>query len=130
MFAFLINIFNVLLYNPLFNSLVLIYNYLPRHDFGLSIIILTIIIKCILYPTSVKALNSQKVIQKIQPQLQELQKKYKNDKEKQTKETLELYRKEKINPFSALFLALIQLPILIALYIVFQNGLSQEALGN
>ncbi len=130
MFGFLINIFDIFLYKPLFNFLILIYNYLPNHDFGLAIIILTIIIRFILYPISVKALKSQKALQKFQPQLQELQKKYKNDKEKQAKETLELYRKEKINPFSGLFLAIMQFPILIALYRVFWNGLKPEGLNN
>ena len=130
MFGFLINIFDVLLYNPLFNLLVLIYNYLPGHDFGLAIIILTIIIRFVIYPISVKALNSQKALQRLQPQLQEIQKKYKDDKEKQAKATMGLYKKEKINPFSGLFLALIQLPILIALYRVFWNGLKPEELSN
>jgi len=130
MFGFLVDIFNIFLYRPLFNFLVLIYNYLPGHDFGMAIIILTIIIRIIIYPLSVKALNSQKTLQKLQPQLQEIQKKYKNDKEKQSRETLELYRKEKINPFSGLFLALVQLPILIALYNVFWNGLKSGELSN
>ncbi len=130
MFGFLVNTFNIFLYYPLFNFLVLIYNYLPGHDFGLAVILLTIIIRFILYPISVKAFNSQKALQGLQSQLQDIQKKYKDDKEKQAKETLELYRKEKINPFSGLFLALIQLPILIALYNVFWNGLKPEALNN
>ncbi len=130
MFGSLIHIFDVLLYNPLFNSLVLIYNYLPGHDFGLAIIVLTIIIRCILYPISVKAFKSQRALQKLNPQLQELQKKYKDDKEKQAKETLELYRREKINPFSGLFLAVVQFPILIALYRVFWNGLKPKELDN
>ncbi len=130
MFGFLVNGFNAILYYPLFNLLVLIYNYLPGHDFGIAIIFLTIIIRFILYPISVKALTSQKALQKLQPQLQELQKKYKEDKEKLAKETLELYRREKINPFSGLFLALLQLPILIALYQVFWNGLKVGELSH
>src|SRR3989338_9674931 len=130
MFGFLVNIFDIFLYHPLFNFLVLIYNYIPGHDFGLAVILLTVIIRFILYPLSVKALNSQKVLQNLQPKLKELQKKYKDDKEKQTKETLEFYRKEKINPFSGLFLALIQLPILIALYNVFWKGLKSGELNN
>jgi len=92
--------------------------------------LLTIIIRFILYPLSVKALNSQKVLQDLQPKLKEIQKKYKDDKEKQAKETLELYRTEKINPFSGLFLALVQLPILIALYNVFWKGLKSTELSN
>ncbi|OGZ73893.1 MAG: hypothetical protein A2908_00870 [Candidatus Staskawiczbacteria bacterium RIFCSPLOWO2_01_FULL_38_12b] len=126
----MVDFFNFFLYFPLFNSLVLIYDYLPGHDFGVSIIILTIIIRCIIYPLSVKALKSQKALQALAPQLQELQKKHKDDKEKQAKETLELYRKEKINPFSGLFLAFIQLPILIALYNVFWKGLKPGELSH
>ncbi len=128
MFEFLINIFDLFLYRPIFNFLVLVYDYFPLHDFGLSIIIVTIIIRFALYPLSVKALNSQRVIQKLQPKINEIQKKYKNDKEKQAQETLELYRKEKINPFSGLFLIMVQLPILIALYRVFSFGLKPEEL--
>lgn len=130
MFAFIANIFNTFLYKPLFNLLVLIYNYTPGHDLGIAIIILTIIIRVIIYPLSVKALNSQRALQRLQPQVLEIQKKYKDDKEKQGRETLELYRKENINPFSGLFLALIQLPILIALYNVFWHGLGAKELAN
>src|SRR3989344_2673573 len=130
MFEFLINFFNITLYHPLFNSLVLLYNYLPGHDFGLAIILLTIIIRIILYPVSVKALKSQKTLQALQPKIQEIQNKYKNNKEQLAKETLGLYRQEKINPFSGLFLALVQLPILIALYIVFWKGLNPSELTN
>lgn len=130
MFEFLANLFNLLLYRPLFNALILIYNYLPVRDFGVAIVLLTVFIRLVLYPLTAKALHSQRVLQKLQPKLQEIQKKYKDDRETQTKETLELYRKEKLNPFSGLFLALIQLPILIALYQVFWEGLKAEALVN
>lgn len=129
MFEFLINFFNILLYQPLFNALVFLYNYLPGQDFGVAIIFLTVVIRLIIYPISVKALNSQKTLQSLQPKVQEIQKKYKNDKEQLAKETLELYRKEKINPFSGLFLAIIQLPILIALYLVFWRGLNPKELS-
>ena len=128
--GFLGTIFDPLLYHPLFNALVLLYNYLPGHDFGIAIICLTIIIRVILYPLAGKALRSQKALQRLQPKIQEIQKKYKDDKEAQAKETLEIYRKEKINPFSGLFLALVQLPILIALYNVFWKGLNAKELGN
>jgi len=130
MFGFLATAFNQFLYQPLFNILVLIYNYLPAHDFGLAIIILTVLIRAVLYPLSAKAFNSQKNVQKLQEKIKEIQEKYKNDKEKQAIETLELYKREKINPFSGLLLVLIQLPILIALYKVFWLGLKPEELTN
>ncbi len=128
MFESIVNFFYIILYQPLFNCLVWLYNYVPGHDFGIAIICLTLIIRIILFPTSVKAVRSQKSLQKLQPQIQEAQKKYKNDKEKQAREILDLYKKEKINPFSSLLLALIQVPILIALYRVFWDGLNQKKL--
>src|SRR3989339_548991 len=128
MFDSLIHFFYIILYQPLFNLLVLLYNYVPGHDFGIAIIFLTVIIRVILFPVSVKAVNSQRGLQKLQPKIQEAQKKYKDDKEKQAKEILELYKTEKINPFSGLLLAIIQLPILIALYQVFWNGLNPKEL--
>jgi YidC/Oxa1 family membrane protein insertase len=130
MFDAIINIFNIILYKPLFNLLVLLYNYIPGKDFGLAIIFLTLIIRILLYPLSVKAVNSQKALQKLQPKIQEAQRKYKDDKEKQAKEVLEIYKTEKINPFSGLFLAMIQFPILIALYNVFWQGLNPKELTN
>lgn len=129
MFDFLVNFFYVILYQPLFNLLVILYNYIPGHDFGVAIIFLTLIIRIVLFPISVKAVKSQKALQKLQPKMQEIQKKYKDDKELQAKEMLELYKTEKINPFSGLLLALIQLPILIALYQVFWNGLNPKELS-
>lgn len=128
MFGFLASFFYVILYQPLFNSLILLYNYIPGHDFGVAIIFLTLIIRFILFPISLKATNSQKGLQDLQPKILEIQKKYKDDKEKQARETLELYKREKINPFSGLLLAFIQLPILIALYQVFWNGLKPAEL--
>ena len=130
MFGFLVNIFDFFLYRPLFNFLILIYNYLPQQDFGLAVILLTIVIRLAIYPISVKAVNSQMALQRLQPKIQEIQKKYKDNKEKQTTETLELYKKEKVNPFSGLGLAIVQLPILIALYRVFWLGFKSEELRN
>lgn len=130
MFAWLGNIFNLVLYKPLLNLLVLLYEYIPGYDLGIAIVLLTILIKLILHPISVKAVNSQRALQKLQPQLKEIQEKHKNDKEKQTREILELYKREKINPFSGLLIAIIQLPILIALYRVFWIGLNPKELSN
>jgi YidC/Oxa1 family membrane protein insertase len=130
MFEFIVNIFNTFLYFPLFNLLVLLYDYVPGHDFGISIIFLTIIIRLVLYPLSVKAVRSQRALSALQPKLSEIQKLYKDDREKQAKETMDLYKKENINPFSGLFLTLIQLPILIALYRVFWDGLKPETLAH
>jgi YidC/Oxa1 family membrane protein insertase len=128
MFEAIAHFFYLTLYQPLFNALVLLYQYIPGHDFGIAIIFLTLFIRLILFPISLQAVHSQKSLQKLQPKVQELQKKYKNDKEREAKEILELYKTEKINPFSTIFLALIQIPILIALYNVFWHGLNPKEL--
>ena len=123
---FLINTFNLIIYQPLFNALVLFYQILPGRDFGIAIIVLTILIKIIFYPLAVKAIKSQKALSELQPKIKEIQNKYKQDKEKQAKEIIALYKKEKVNPFSGLLPLLIQLPVLIGLFQVFMRGFSPE----
>ncbi len=124
----IITIFNESLYRPLFNALVWLYNIIPGNDLGIAIIVLTVIIRLILYPLSKKAIQSQKAINKLQPKMKEIQKKYKN-KEEQAKAMMELYQKHKVNPMAGCLPILIQLPLLIALYQVFINGLKPEALS-
>jgi len=122
--------FNTILYQPLLNLLIIFYAYLPGHDFGVAVIILTLLIKIVLSPTSLKAARSQRTLSKLQPKIKEIQDKYKNDKAKQSQAMMEMYQKEKINPLSGCFPILIQLPILIAMYQVFLRGLTSEALRN
>jgi len=120
------NIFNFIFYQPIYNLLFFLYKYLPGHDLGIAIILLTVIIRFILHPLSNYSLKNQKVLSKLQPKILEIQKKYKDDKEKQTKAQMELYQKEKVNPFSGCLPLLLQLPILIALYQVFLKGLDPK----
>ncbi|MEA3344068.1 MAG: YidC/Oxa1 family membrane protein insertase, partial [Patescibacteria group bacterium] len=118
-----------ILYEPLFNALILLYKYIPGHDFGIAVIILTILIKFLFYPLGVNMIKSQKALSELQPKIKEIQEKYKNDKEKQVKETMDLYKKEKTNPFSGCLPLLIQFPVLIALFWVFkafEGGLGPE----
>ena len=123
---FLINIFHTLLYQPLFNALILLYQFIPGQDFGIAIIVLTILIKIIFYPLTTQAIKSQKILNELQPKIRELQQKFKEDKEKQAKEIIAFYQKEKINPFSGCLPILIQLPILLALFQVFKEGFGPE----
>lgn len=127
---FFIDIFNIFLYRPLFNVLVFLYEYLPGYDFGVAVIVLTIIIRFLLYPLMTQSIKSQKLLSDLQPKIQEIQSKYKNEKERQGQAMMELYKKEKINPFGGCLPLLIQLPILIALYQVFWKGLRPEQLNN
>lgn len=122
------DLFRILLWQPLFNLLIFFYLYLPGNDFGIAIIALTVLIRLILWPWQKKAIYSQLVLQKIQPKIKELQKKYKNDKEKLGREFLKLTRSQKVNPFFGTFITFLQLPILIALYRVFWRGVNEESL--
>ncbi|OGD29945.1 hypothetical protein A3J02_03580 [Candidatus Azambacteria bacterium RIFCSPLOWO2_02_FULL_46_11] len=118
----MITLYNELLYKPLFNALIFIYNVLPGADMGLAIIFLTILIRLLLYPLSKKTVVSQMALKEIQPQILEIQRKYKDNKQEQAKATMALYQEKKINPFSGCLPILIQFPILIALYQVFLGG--------
>ncbi|TSC53329.1 MAG: preprotein translocase subunit YidC, partial [Parcubacteria group bacterium LiPW_39] len=110
------------------NGLIFLYNIIPWHDFGLAIILLTIVIRLILYPLNQKAIKSQKALSVLQPQIKEIQAKFKGDRVKQSQALMEFYKTNKINPASGCLPLLIQLPILIALYQVFWNGLKPESL--
>ena len=124
------NLFNLILYQPLFNALIFLYEYLPGRDFGIAVIVLTVLIKVLFYPLGTKAIKSQKALQELQPKIKEIQEKYKKDRQAQAKATMELYRESKISPFSGFLPILIQLPILIALYQVFWKGLRPEGLSH
>jgi YidC/Oxa1 family membrane protein insertase len=119
-----------ILYAPFLNALVLLYHYLPGHDFGIAVIALTVLIRLLLYPLMAQAIRAQKVMTELQPKIQEIQERFKNDREKQAKETMALYQKEKINPLGGCLPLLIQMPILIALFRVFWEGLRPEEMTN
>lgn len=125
MFSFLYHTF---LFNPFFNLLVILYNLVPGKDFGVAIILLTLLFRIALYPLSAKAIIAQQKMTALQPKAKEIQEKFKDDKDKQAKELLELYKREKINPFAGLLPLLIQLPLLLTLYQVFWNGLDAQQL--
>lgn len=122
--------FHSLLYQPLFNALILLYQYLPGNDFGIAVIALTFLIRLILYPVMSQSIKYQKTLNEIQPKLQEIQRKYKGDQEQQAKEVMNLYKENKINPFSVFLPLLIQLPLLIALFQVFRSGLQIDSMNN
>lgn len=122
----MLNLFHIIFYQPIFNLLVWLYNVIPGHDIGIAIIILTIVLKFLLFPLTLKSMKSQKALQDIQPKINELKEKYKNSKEELAKATMELYRKDKVSPFSSCLPILIQLPFLIALYQVLAAGLKSS----
>lgn len=117
----MIELFHVAIYQPVYNVLVFFYNVIPLHDFGIAIILTTLLIKFLFIPLSKKQIESQKKMQELQPKIKELQKKYKDNKEQQTKAMMALYKEHKTNPFSGCLPLIIQLIVLIAIYRVIIN---------
>ncbi len=119
-------IFYLFIYQPLFNLLIFLYDAIPFFDLGMAVIVLTLIIKGLLYPLGIKAARSQKEMEEIQPEVKKIQEKYKENKEKQAKLIMELYKEKKVNPFSGMLPLFVQLPILISLFQIFRRGLEAE----
>jgi len=114
--------FNTILIQPLVNALFFIYGIIPGHDFGLAIIIFTILIRLILWPLASKQLHSQKKMQSLQGEISKIKVKAAGDKQKEQMMLMELYKEKEVNPFSACLPALLQFPILIAMFVVFRKA--------
>ncbi len=114
---------NTAFYNPIYNSLVALMNTVTLGDVGFAVIILTVIVKVILFPISQKSIRTQLLMKKIAPIIKEMKKNYPK-KEDQAKKQFEIYKQYGLNPFSGCILIIIQIPIVIALYYVFFRGLS------
>lgn len=104
---------------PVFNLLVLIYAILPGHNFGLAIIVFTIVIRLLLWPLVIKQLHQTKTMRKLQPELRRIKKESKGDRQKEMTLTMALYKEHGFNPYGSIGILFLQLPILLALY----NGL-------
>jgi len=109
-------------YEPLYNGLIFFVEVFPWHSVGLAVILLTLLVKIILFPLAQKSIKSQVEMKKIEPLIEKL-KKENPKKEDQARKTMELYKEHKINPFSGCLVLLIQIPIIFALYKVFMNGI-------
>ncbi len=114
--------FATLIYNPLYNGLVLLLDYIPGGDLGLATIALTCIVKLILFPLSKQATKTQIIMKALEPELAELKKKYGANKEEFARKTLDFYKKNNLNPFASFFLLLIQIPIILGLFFIFSRG--------
>lgn len=114
-------LFDAIVYQPLLNVLIFLYNVIPGQDFGIAIIATTILLKSLMIPLSKKQIESQRKMQELQPKIKEIQAKNKDNKEKQTKELLELYKKNKANPFSGCLPLIVQLIFLIGIYRILFN---------
>jgi len=121
-------LYHTILFQPIYNLTIALYNVL-WNDLGLAIIALTLLVRLLLWPLTRKSLASQKAMQDIQPKIKALQAEYKKDKETQAKKMMELYKEEKVSPFSSCLPLLVQLPLFIALYQALRAGLDTENLN-
>jgi YidC/Oxa1 family membrane protein insertase len=119
----------IILYQPLINILFLFYDYIPGHDMGVAIVVLTIIIRLILFPSYLSTtLNAQR-LKELEPQIKRLREEHKEDQKKQAEEIMKVYRQNRVSPLGGCLPLLIQLPILWVLYRIFAFGLNESSLS-
>lgn len=122
----MITLWNIVIYQPIYNALIFIAQHITGENVGLAVIVLTIIIRLVLFPLSKKSIVGQYKMRALEPKLQAI----KNSglsKEAEAQATFALYKEEKINPFSGCLYIVIQLPILLALSLVFTHGVIQPS---
>lgn len=113
---FVASVFEVVIVKPLFNLLVAIYALLPGHNFGVAIIIFTVVIRLLMWPLVKKQLHHAKAMRDLQPEIKRIKKETKGDRQKESQLLMELYKERQINPFGSFGIIIIQLVILIGLY--------------
>jgi len=118
------SLWNAVLYRPLYNVLIFLVAVLPGQSVGLAIIVLTFLVKLVLYPLSGKSIRAQQAMRELEPELRKIRETHKDDKQLQAKKTMELYKERKVTPFSGCLPIVIQIPVIIALYWIFWKGLS------
>lgn len=113
-----------IIYRPILNALIFLFNTIAFHNFGLAIIYVTVLLRLVLYPLFHNAAKQQIAMQKIQPHIKKIQEVHKNDREKQAQALMELYKEHGVNPFTSMILLVIQIPVMLGLYWVVRSGLT------
>ena len=120
------DIFQVFVAQPIFNLLFVIYSLIPGGDFGIALIIFTVLVRFAMWPLLKKQLHQAIAMQKLQPELVRIKKETKGNKQLEGAQMMELYKKHDVSPFRSIGILFIQLPIFIALYEVIQIFTSQR----
>src|SRR3989344_3521473 len=115
--------FKKLLYDPLYNALVLVASFMPGADVGLSVIVLTLMVKFAILPLTHSQMQTQRKMKVVEGEIKEIKKRHSGNSQEQTKQIMGLYKSHGINPLSGFLVLLIQIPILLALYFVFTRGI-------
>lgn len=119
--------FDTFFYEPIYNLVAMVLSFVPLHDIGTAIVLVTLIVKAFLLPINISALRTQYLMKKVEPEMKEIKELQKKDPQEAAKKMVEMYRREKINPFSSIFGIILQIPIFFALYFVFSKGLISDA---
>lgn len=119
----MIQFFKTIIYTPLYNILAFFVGVIPGHSLAVAIILLTALVRALIFPLNKRALISQARMKEIEPQLRAI-KEYTKDQKELAEKTLALYKEHKIHPFSGCLPILLQLPVIISLYYVFLNELT------
>jgi len=115
-----VNIFDLVILQPIFNLLIGLYSIVPGGDFGVAIIVFTVIVRFLIYPLTRSMLHQSRAMQKLQPELAKIKKNANGNRQLEAMQMMELYKKNNVSPFRSIGILLIQLPIFIALYSVIQ----------
>lgn len=110
------SLFDTLVVQPIFNVIMALYGLIPGKDFGVALIVFAVLVRIVMLPLIKKQLHQTKIMRQIQPELAKIKAKAKGNKQLEGQMMLELYRERGVNPFGALTVLLIQMPIFIALY--------------
>jgi YidC/Oxa1 family membrane protein insertase len=100
--------------------------HVPGQNYGVAIILLTVLVKALFYPLSQKSMSSMKQMQALQPQLNALKSKYRSDPQRFQREQMELFRKYKVNPMGGCLPMIVQIPIFYALYLTLQYSVELQ----
>lgn len=112
-------LYHTFFFDPLYNAMIFLFKILPWADAGIIVIILTILVRLLLFPLSRKAVLTQVKMVEIAPELEAIKEKYKDKQEEQARRTLALYKEKGVNPFSGILVIIVQIPIVLALYQIF-----------
>ncbi len=109
--------FTTLIVQPIFNLLVLIAAILPGHNFGLAIILFTIVVRLLMWPLVKKQLHHAKAMRQLQPEIKKIKQAAGGNRQAESRLVMELYKERQINPFASIGILIVQVPILIGLYV-------------
>ena len=120
--SFIVSIYHTVFYEPLLNGLIFLINVIPMHNIGIAVVVLTILVKFVLFPFNHRSIITQRKIRELSPEIDKIKDKTKKDRQEQAKQVMDLYKRHGVNPLAGFLTLFIQIPIIIALYRVFIAG--------